>query len=321
MAKCERKHKACSITNAPLPTRAIDVGSADSDTLRLVETAGQTSKYVALSHCWGKCRAFLTTRANLNDRKRGFRMADLPGTFRDAVRVVRSLGIRYVWIDSVCILQGDVDDWEIESAKMAGVYENATLVIAAANAADDGEGFLKERKRQYMPTSDPYPPLHNRAWTLQERYLSIRIIFFYSLNLQWECKQAVWHELGRDNVRNNRLVQEIIPQPLENGGLSYCGWYKMVQDYTSRAITYETDKLPALSALAARVAQESKDTYLAGIWKGDLLRGLLWYREVRRRFRAQESSLPFSNTGEKPQRKVFIAPSWSWASFPGAVGY
>ncbi|OCK75066.1 HET-domain-containing protein [Lepidopterella palustris CBS 459.81] len=344
MSKCERKHSACFRVNAPLPTRVIDVGDATSETLRLVETeemGDKVGKYAALSHCWGTCRAFLTQRANLGDRKRGFTMTDLPATFRDAVRVARSLGIQYLWIDSLCILQDDLNDWEIESAKMAGVYENATLVVAAVNAADDGEGFLKERKRHYLPVNirsasgrmarifiqpavtrdTSYPPLHNRAWTLQESYLGTRKIFFNSFDLQWECRQAMWYELGKENRRVGNSLQDVLPKRLENGGISYHGWYVTVQNYTARAITYESDKFPALSALAQRVAQHSKDTYLAGIWERDIARGLLWCREVRRKFRRNESSAPFSNTGRKPQRAVYLAPSWSWASFPGAIGF
>ncbi|KAF2493389.1 HET-domain-containing protein, partial [Lophium mytilinum] len=255
----------------------------------------KAGKYAALSHCRGTCRAFLTRKADLGDRKRGFTMTDLPATFRDAVRVARSLDIPYLWIDSLCILQGDLDDWEIESAKMAGVYENATLVVAAVNAADDGEGFLKERKRHYPPVNikstsghmarvfiqpafiadTSYPPLHNRAWTLQESYLGTRKVLFNSLDLQWQCRQAMWFELGKENRQIGNSLQDVLPKRLENGGISYQGWYFTVQSYTTRAITYESDKLPALSALAQRVAQHSKDTYLAGIWERDIAKGLL----------------------------------------------
>lgn len=344
MQKCERKHSRCSISNEYLPTRVIDVTSL---TLRLVESKPtSTGTYAALSHCWGMCRSFLTTRSNLADRKSGFNIDDLPATFRNAVSVTRSLGIPYLWIDSICILQGDKEDWEIEGSKMADVYSNAYLTIAAANAAGDAEGFLKARKPEKIlpidirfassennidereigiyvqPRCQPttvYEPLDGRAWCLQERCLSPRILFFDTNALRWECIEKGWFEAGRGFKRQRLIVQEVIPRLLHNGTISYIGWYNMVENYTTRAISYPSDKLPALSALTAYAARESNDKYFAGLWKGDLRRGLLWCRQVRRNFRAHEPSEPFEDV--RKSLDAAIAPSWSWASFQSAIHF
>jgi hypothetical protein len=83
----------------------------------------------------------MTTQATLQDMKNGFLPQQAPGTFRDAITVVGRLGIQYLWVDSLCIIQGDKTDWELESSRMGTVYCNAYLTIAAANAADDSEGF------------------------------------------------------------------------------------------------------------------------------------------------------------------------------------
>lgn len=345
--KCSEKHKKCFEHPAILPTRVIDVRSSR---LKLLDPSPSGSHpYIALSHCWGTCRDFLTTRENLQDRTSGFELTDLPATFRDAVTTARILNIPFLWIDSVCIIQGDKEDWEIEGSKMADVYSNATLCIAAADANDDAEGFLRPRKespalavdiiltlstlsRTQMKTriytrlplkriglQEQYPALHNRAWCLQERYLSPRILFFDRDNMHWECLEDVWSESGRRLPKHRQMLPDIMPRLDTNGDLSHVPWYQMIREYTTRAISFPSDKLPAVSALALRIMQKTGDEYCAGLWKSDILCGLLWYRTVRYNFRAREASGPWDPNQQRPQS--FLAPSWSWASYLGAVDF
>ncbi|KAH6855858.1 heterokaryon incompatibility protein-domain-containing protein [Chaetomium sp. MPI-CAGE-AT-0009] len=216
-----------------LPTRIIDVGSADP--VRhptLVETLGRKDRYVALSHCWGPTPDSITKteRGNMQDRLQGTPIDKLSTNFRHAVEVTRALGYQYLWIDSLCIIQGDAQDWAVESAKMAEVYSRASLTIAAANSSSADEGFLKPRDRHrtvtlpfrgapgvisgYFTVAEPSPedakelrdhfqvevdggPLAVRGWTLQERLLSRRIAFFGRDQLHWECLSARWSESSR----------------------------------------------------------------------------------------------------------------------------
>ncbi|KAF1924617.1 HET-domain-containing protein [Didymella exigua CBS 183.55] len=347
MRKCSEKHKRCFEHPTDLPTRVIDVRSPR---LKLLDPSpSNPHPYVALSHCWGTCRDFLTTRENIQDRRSGFELTDLPATFRDAVTAARILNIPFLWIDSICILQGDKDDWEMEGSKMADVYSNATMCIAAADANDDTEGFLRPRKdiptlaidivltlptpnqaqmktRIYtqLPLKRPglherFPALHNRAWCLQERYLSPRILFFDRDNMHWECLEDVWSEAGRRLPKHRQMLPDIMPRLNKTEGLSHTPWCRMVREYTTRAISFPSDKLPAVSALALRIAQKTGDGYCAGLWKSDLLRGLLWYRAVRYNFRAREAAGPWNPNQQRPQS--FLAPSWSWASYLGAVDF
>jgi hypothetical protein len=71
----------------------------------------------------------------------------LPRTFQDAVLVTRRLGVKYLWIDSLCIIQDDVEDWQTESGKMADIYSDAYLVIGANRSADCNGGFLDPQDR------------------------------------------------------------------------------------------------------------------------------------------------------------------------------
>jgi hypothetical protein len=120
------------------PTRVLDVGgSSDSEVLRLVHGAGLVGRYVALSHCWGKNPVIKATKASLDSFLKCIDPGSLTRTFRDAVMITRRLRVRYLWIDSLCIVQDDNEDWEREAAKMAQVYSQS-LVTLAASAASDG---------------------------------------------------------------------------------------------------------------------------------------------------------------------------------------
>jgi hypothetical protein len=105
-------------------------------------------KYTALSHRWGndppkkEDPRHCTTYGNLSARLNGFSLSELPETFQDAVRVTRELGIGYLWIDSLCIIQWNADDWKREAGRMEDVFASAYCTIAATSAVDSNAGFL-----------------------------------------------------------------------------------------------------------------------------------------------------------------------------------
>lgn len=102
---CQSNHSKCNFEPTPLPSRVLDLADpALSQTqIRLVEPALETTgHYAALSHCWGVSRQFTTTKATLEARKSGIDVPTLPKTFQDAVTVTRELGVRYLWLDSLC---------------------------------------------------------------------------------------------------------------------------------------------------------------------------------------------------------------------------
>jgi hypothetical protein len=107
ISKCHETHLPCHHYQlSRLPSRVIDVGS-DHQEARLVEPAVQIDRYIALSHCWGGGRHFITEITNIQDRMKGMMWELLPKTFQDVIYITRRLGIRYLWIDSLCILQDD----------------------------------------------------------------------------------------------------------------------------------------------------------------------------------------------------------------------
>ncbi|KLU87065.1 hypothetical protein MAPG_06070 [Magnaporthiopsis poae ATCC 64411] len=126
-----------------LPTRVIDVSEP---TLRLHEaSAGERGNYAALSYCWGGAQTYLCTTHTLPVLLTGFSFDDLPQTLKDAVTVTRSLGLKYLWIDSICIIQNSEADKAHEVGHMARVYSNAHVTIGAGSASAVGRGFLKDK--------------------------------------------------------------------------------------------------------------------------------------------------------------------------------
>ncbi|KKZ66851.1 hypothetical protein EMCG_07456 [[Emmonsia] crescens] len=143
--------------NPPLPTRVVDVG-LDDGSVKLIEPRGLRAKYICLSHCWGLAQIITTTKSTLTDHKRGIPWTRLSKTFRDAISLTRALGIKYIWIDSLCILQDDARDWNVESANMAAIYTNSHLTIAATQSANGTGGLFRDTPDFEVAGKTPQPP-------------------------------------------------------------------------------------------------------------------------------------------------------------------
>ncbi|KAH7400299.1 heterokaryon incompatibility protein-domain-containing protein [Cadophora sp. MPI-SDFR-AT-0126] len=221
------------------PTRIIDVSLAATEQNVCLTTLKKDDRaqYVTLSHCWGDTSTILTTtKDTIEQRYRRIPFQDLPRTFQDAVQITRALGLRYLWIDSLCIIQDDKDDWEIESAKMAEIYLASCLTIAATASVDSRGGFFFDRwtcqpggmksnvetfefrrtirdadviiyARQGLDsghqrmcgnasTSTNTAPLLHRAWAYQERMLAPRMLHVHMEEMFWECKCCTICECG-----------------------------------------------------------------------------------------------------------------------------
>jgi hypothetical protein len=241
----------------------------------------------------------------------------LPATFQDAIDFTRRLGLQYIWIDSVCIIQDDAKDWSEQSSLMADIYKNAYVTLCAtASASDDGGLYLstpqywtprsilvrKEdnleyeihirhqmAERHFQTDRDPARkskefPLLARAWTYQERLLSPRLVHFTAGEVMWECSEVSACECFEPgtNARphyliaesEKRLHQKAIEQPLFKKEEH---WREIVSSYSTLKLSFEKDKLPALSGVAKEIFSfRPKDEYLAGLWKNSILDDLCW---------------------------------------------
>jgi len=210
------------------PLRLLDVLDNDKDIAYLVCTDDLTGvkpvEYCALSHCWGGTVAFQLNKENLDPLKGGFQTRILSKNFRDAIIITRQLGVRYLWIDSLCIVQNDVLEWEIQSAKMGLVYANAGCVISATASKDSSGGCFQPRTLSYndcmlrawgnktlavratrvpLQTQGLFErlvdqaPLATRAWTFQERYLASRTLHFCNGLVLFECNTLTASEYNQ----------------------------------------------------------------------------------------------------------------------------
>jgi hypothetical protein len=149
------KHSACRVpcnSSISAPKRLLDVGRTASP-IRLIDTQGRTFQYAALSHCWGSGPRLTTTKSNWSKLAVNVSFSALPPLFRDAVIITRQLGLRYIWIDSLCIIQDSLRDWETESSKMGSIYQNSYITISATDSGDGSAKCLTERRK---PVKIPY---------------------------------------------------------------------------------------------------------------------------------------------------------------------
>ncbi|KAK2035339.1 heterokaryon incompatibility protein [Colletotrichum zoysiae] len=357
---CEAGHKKCGKgTDTKLPTRLIDVTRpGDRAGVRLVETAGKTGTYMCLSHCWGKIKInSITRKDNLKRRLSLIPWALLPPSFQHAVEMTRKLGVRYLWIDSLCIIQDDKEDWEREAAQMVNVYRNSYATIAVSWSQDSqggcysrtipslcfrmtkpggdvftialGIGAKRDGTREYAKVQ-AYFPLFNRAWCLQERLLSRRVIHFNYGEMAFDCGDGYscecggrqhynWHNVIKlegpytplpsrsrylallDNRTSSTAITTKTGEKIE----PYERWHLVVSGYTCLNLTNASDMLPALSGLAHETAELVDDTFLAGLWKNNLEQDLMWRVDAVAEWRHERARI---------LKRGWVAPSWSWAS-------
>ena len=248
----------------------------------------------------------------------------LPNTFKHAIEIAQRLGLDYLWIDSLCIIQDDEDDWQKESALMSSVYGGSTITIAASSARDSSQGcFLKlpnfsgglraritdggRQRVQDFRSEEVYSlstfetHLGTRAWALQEKILPPRTIHFSDRGAFWECRTTIASEYLPDGFPN----QLVSPLVRRKGKFEWL-WPQIVQLYSAANLTFGKDKLPALSGIARLGYNETSDQYLAGLWRGQIEEQLCW------RHWGSKSTV---------KRPPWRAPTWSWASVDGRVSW
>jgi len=327
--------------DVPFPTRVLEVSPSgqEVDSVRLVETSGKSGAYACLSHCWGLKPLIRTLKGNYEQHKAGILFDNLPQTFQDAVNITRSLGIPYVWIDSLCIIQDDGEDWLKEAALMARIYQNGRLTITASNStgsdggcfadssrflskelsivdADGEEHFARARLR----IDHGKWPILQRGWVYQERTLSPRVLHFGHAEVIWECFESLACECSRAKNSEFQVFDFMVGKKklLDQWTISpeYCPhalnmkrdwsvdiWREMVESYTRLNLTYAKDIFPALSGSAKQLQRHRGSRYIAGMWEDTLVEDLLW-----------ESCELWA-----PRSPEWNSPTWSWAAVSGGV--
>jgi len=355
LAQCDSKHEDCSTgisgetisrASTVLPTRLVQVDGPSGPCL--VVTEGKLGRYVTLSHRWGGEGVTRTTKSTLEDYTKVLPFADLPKTFRDAIQLTRSLGIAYIWIDSLCIVQDDHEDWLRESRQMGGVYERSYLTIAATSGVNGNSGLFKTDRPPYLrfpcsPTSPeagwmyfslPAPPieedidhapLNKRGWVLQERILSKRTLHFAASQIYWECRKTIAAQSNHNSgpaswdwrVCRVAFQKFHIPASDPNHRLQpyhdkfHQIWTGLVEYYSSRALTRTQDRLIAIEGIRERLHNTLGFPCPAGHWLDTQLcfiKSLAWAV-------CEHHIHPFED------EEVFRAPTWSCFAAEHTIWY
>lgn len=365
---CTANHTNCGETRDACfkPTRLLDVGNATTNQrVRLVISAQHfrdhshpshhqvdpESGYITLSHRWGQLEMLKLLKNNETSFRDSIPFENLPRTFQHAIEMTRQLGVRYLWIDALCIVQDSRDDWLAEGAAMADVYKNAFCNLSASSAMDSTGGIFFRRHSNCVTTSLIRPrwleahqknfiisphfgeatvqdleasPLQRRGWVLQERLLSPRIVHFTATRVFFECHMHIACELfplgifdphakfcTGCEITSHYSIHRKI-QPLE---LSKIGEQKEIIEWNRLVERYTQCELTygndKLIALSGIATHFSRVK----------VRGIRYLAGI------WESQLPYALLWRPrglvdvffEKQREYRAPSWSWASVDGAI--
>lgn len=311
-----------------LPTRILKIDAKkEQPAVRLIDSHGMKGRYCALSYCWGSPEKMplRSTTSNIHEHFEKFEWDKLPKTFQDSIILSSKLGIEYLWIDSLCIIQNDAADWSREASRMGSLYKNAYLVIVASGSSDSMAGlFIGDRPKIPSFTlplrgfedntqtdakhtdafrgaagiyhlmfarpdemkSPKYGPLAQRGWALQEWHLARRRVSFMPGGMTWSCASEQRNERG-------------FAWDLDMW--SNMSWAHFLEDYTGRKLTYHLDRLKAVEGVAHEMKTGGREGYNNGIWADDCISDVLW--------------IELQHSHEKDDLRNL--PSWSWASTGG----
>lgn len=340
-----------------MPTRVLELGpfdghaegpqvTTDSD-IRLHETQGICDRYVCLSYCWGGTINICLTKDRYHSYMRRITWSSLPEGYRDAIKLTRKLGIRYIWIDSLCIIQDDKDDWRAEAAHMASVFQGAHVTISGTRSANPHQSYFTQSENKYKAkrvehrddkgktwhanvrrtiphffSSDASGepnyslgdfPLLNRGWVFQERLLSPRILHLGDVEMAWECNEVCACECMGETT-----IYETEPRWAHTKGAhvrnlsSATEAKELYPDWRSTVENYKKTRLTYQDDILPAIAGVVKN--MQRYRKDKYLAGV-WEDSLLDdlAWQATQSVLP------RPD--AWTAPTWSWASVTSRINY
>jgi hypothetical protein len=304
---------------------------------------GHLGEDATLSHCWGTGDRLTLTKNRLNAFQDAIPYADLPKTFQDAILLTKALGIRFLWIDALCILQDQDEDWKHESASMCAVYQNSLLSLSALAATDSHSGMFFDRTSPYITVTvneseigvrqrlDSLPQalarsrLETRAWCYQERLLPEAILHVGPQQLFWECRAGSYEEARPVSLTSNSRPAPMHSMTPERSSEIIGIWLQLVTEYSAREVTKATDRLPAILGMADATRKALGGVpFKHGIFSIDIHLQLLWSRRKNQHSKVIPSrdkylSRTFTRSTQRLPKK--LAPSWSWISVNDAVDF
>lgn len=359
---CSDNHDVCRSPCSGTPRRLIEIKPLSTRRYALAVkdfvSTDERPHYLTLSHSWAVSRAkdSATLDSNITERMKSLPLVELSKTLQDAVKITAWLGFRYIWIDSICIIQNNDEDKQQELSVMGGIYAGSYITLAAqshpGSTRDHGmflrrDLFLEVKGQDAQHGSEfstfvkplfPHGPdnprsLTGRAWCVQERLLSPRVLHFRKWEVMFECNQAYHceceemefsklpHEPEEPEKKLKQTLNGVLrptrplynddsPEPEDLEAKAWENWHDVVEEYSRASLSYPTDRLPALSGIASRMPQ-AWGPYIAGLWSKNLLWELLW---------------DHPNFARGPRyrwgrTRKYVAPSFSWAATSGGIGW
>ena len=347
---------SASIPEAKLPDRVLDISQSKvNGKIHLVETLGRIhGSYTTLSYCWGDFRGFLTEHKSYQDRCNGIDITALPTLFRDAGFITACLGLKYLWIDALCIIQDSEEDWEKQASQMADIYRNCAVRIAATAARDPSYTFFPPQPmtasvrmkniegqrpvyhhegkcyatlpRRYNRDVD-MARLNSRAWVVQERLLAPRTIHICEDHIYIETDHA--GIIGEDDVPQFALrFTNISKEGTDRGRLMQTSISKRTRNYDDTNDTSGSWQKIAEMFSACRITYPTdKLIAISGLISDRQEHGKFPYRGSKNYVGMWESTLHEDllwismNTEEFLFLSDLNLPTWAWIAYQGPVKF
>lgn len=292
--------------------------------------------FAALSYVWGhpSLDPYRTYRSNVKDHQRETGIEDhlheLPRAIQESIDLVRRIGIRYIWIDSLCIVQDSHHSFKLNARVMHLIYGNATITVCAADGEDSRTGLVatrpQNRPRQLYEDLSPgmrllvsRPPeagirasrWNRRAWTFQERLLSRRCLIFVEGRFYFQCRSMGMSENIYPGKMPTNWSLDSVHAPLQilRELSSRAFWFYMncVSLYTSRDLSNPHDILAAFTGIGELIQGTMQASFIFGLPSSHLDIALLWEPDVKISPREPDTTFDIK------------FPSWSWCGWEGAT--
>ncbi len=361
LRKCECSHsETCTITSYQQSLLASTQHHPEHE-LYLVEVgrnrlvrAPQSTRFVALSYVWGDGNHFRLSKADIPRylEQDGLPVASFPRTIRDATELTRSIGVEFLWVDSVCIPQDDSVEKGLQISRMSSVYSSAvlTLVAVSATSASDPLPRVQECGRDTIVVAYQDPDFclavrkpasnlsrtltasyyNSRAWTFQERLLSLRCLYFTDEQVFFQCQRSTFcedYDGDIENLRDWSFLNPLSPRltqtdPPLNKEQRFRIYTKIVQEYTNKTLSFPADIHSAFAGLSAVLENLLFSRFYFGLPEHYIVEALMWTFDPGQKRREvvvveDAMSAAFHNAGEASD----IFPSWSWSSRVGIVSH
>jgi hypothetical protein len=313
-------------------------------------------RYAAFSYVWGKVQTFRLQEDDIPSLSciEGLRDIEdqLPLSIINAIEFVQSIGESYLWVDAVCIPQDNAEEMEEQIGHMASIYRSAVLTLVAISSMDANSLLPGVRPgtrtlRSFLETPDftlaeRLPSImlklfgshyNTRAWTFQERLLSTRCLFFTEEQVFLQCQSGVFREdraaytpfdkLGRDALALRPLsfayVETKSPTGLTGLAQSFHLFRHVVEEYTTKSLSFEADVLHAFTGIAEELRPLIQSPLVAGMPEKFFIRSML-FQPKRTSFTKRTAEMRHFDQWSK-EVVSFPFPTWSWAAWVGPAEY